>query len=233
MAQASIRFVGLCVHLQHVTAPGIGVPHRVVMLSNSTPNRGSHLVEQHRPALIRPNGDSEFLTGVSLTIVNGTSEELQYDGTWEAIPHLKEPGALTPPLNTGVAYDQRSPAAAYFDIDAGTLCACTATKGGAIAARLEFGIGDETGLLLTYWDGREPDWIPLADGDKVLITNVAAHGVDDKWDYLLNYDIVASPILQQEPKLYMPQVAPPPMCEPSPHIQHFDLGPMCSNSNYP
>jgi len=104
------------------------------------------------------------------------------------------------------------------------MAACQ-TSGGAITTWLYVETEDTPVLVATSFRAEvAPQDYPLADGDVLVISNMAEH--DDEFDFYLSYRVLSELPLTGD----IPGLSTLPECD----IEiGDDLGPACSNSSYP
>ena len=239
MGQVTIKFVGLCVHVDKETFPDLPAEHRVILLSDPRREDVDGVpVKPHIPLLyfrepptievpcVEAQGQTAFrLNGVRLRITNGKGEFVPHE-TFGRVPHLLRKDDKRDP-NEHVILHGGAPAVAYFDIRHGTLAACSSPKG-AVGTSLTIDTGDEDPILELSCFGTQT--IKLASDALLEIVNVAGHGEDDRNDYLLNYGILKTiPSNHEAPTTDIGNLQ---ICTMR-LATGLDLGPSCSNSVYP
>lgn len=240
MSMITIRFIGLCIHLNKAEVDGIPLEHRVVMLENECAERPFfHPVKPHRPTLVIPDG-TRIMAGVlglgrtmfrlqrvSMRIAN-ESENLAVLEQWHTVPKLMPPSERIG-LRQDVAFGFAAPASVYFDIGGGRGIPCQSI-GGAISTRFEILTNGDPCLEIAPFDGGEPDHLTFEDGASISIANISTTpDGDDDFDYLLNYRIMFDPLIEPAAPGMPPKSVP--LCD----VLEVgdDLGPSCSNSNFP
>jgi hypothetical protein len=244
MGQITVAFSGVCVHVAKADVPSLSPARRVILLSNPTGTKiHGKTIEPHVPTLHLPHGSSVSLgcavslggsgkyrlQGVTLRIANAVASGIVLDPTFALLTHMTPPGAQLAP-NLGVIVNGVAPAAAYFDIDNGTLAACQATAGHATGTQLTVQTVGDPILELVCFDGSGSTQVTLPTATNVTLSNSAANGADDDDDYLLSYDVCAT-VPANPVKPNAPGV-PLPACFSFP-ITSNDFGPSCSNMNFP
>ncbi len=132
-------------------------------------------------------------------------------------------------LRTDVAYEGAAPASVYFDIGHGRGIPCRSSHH-AISTRFEIYTEGHPHLELRPFDGGEPGYLTVADGATILITNMSTElEGDHEFDYLLNYGIMNDTLIEPaKPRMPSPLILRCHTLDPG-----DDLGPSCSNSNFP
>jgi hypothetical protein len=248
MGTLVVKFIGICVHVDQNHFVALPSPHRVLFLRNPTrlfidPRDPRVAVDAHKPKLFLTEattidlpclssdgaGDIFDLNRVALRVVNAKPPFVPHP-TFASVPHLTELGA-SDEGNLGVIQDGDDPVGAYFDIDGGTLSACT-TNDGAVITTLEvetFGFPILGVKCIGRADEKE---VPFTGKDRVEISiaNLAVGGEDNDSDYLLDFRVCKN--MPADPRS---PTTPPGLvsCAPlDPRISD-DFSSACSNSNYP
>jgi len=234
MGELTIYFVGICTHVENQIE---GVPHRVVLVHEEKSvviNR--HTIHSHMPGIqLRPRDvlagslPSSVLRQV-LHVANARGDAPSYDSLYRsAIPSLGELAGGRLKLDERVVTAKEHPATMYFDVKHGRFSACRVPHE-ASGAVLRIETEGDPQLILTPMDGdREAVKIDLRSGAVVTIHN-GAFGAQDHVDadFLLHYKIMERiPSRARFPRK--------PMGEGLPILPDLEveLGPGCSNSNYP
>jgi hypothetical protein len=252
MGEITVYFIGICTHMQWPEELG-GRPrflHRVVLVNgveprliNERPIPGHHatlriaaddlvVARTHAQA-----SEDEIITwklsGTTIEIANATGK-LSYDASYECcIPHLKALTPDLPPPSTSVVVDaQPHEASCYFEVNAGLMRAGLVASGAAVAVLTVTTKDDFPILRLSGFSGGEPQDIVLRSGARIAVSNVAQTHYDEDNDFLLHYKTAE----------YIPANARVPIeaarcCTPLPQERvidpQMDVGPGCSNSNFP
>ena len=252
MGEITVFFVGICTHMQWPEKFGAdpGFSHRVVLVNGSEPRLiNDRPIPSHRATLSiaaddlvigrTPSnaGDDQILEwnldGTTIDIANATGS-LTYDASYECcIPHLKVLTPDLPPPSAQVVTDaQPLEASCYFDVTAGVMRAGL-VAGGAAVSVLTVTTTDELPIVrVRGFEGEASQKIPLRNGARIALSNVAAGHSDEDDDFLLHYRTAES----------IPKNAKVPReaarcCNALPQERIIDpklnVGPGCSNSNFP
>jgi hypothetical protein len=227
----TVRFIGLCTHIRQSLVGCLPRAHRVVIMDNEPGEMFGKQVEAHSPLLTLPGGEQRALEKMTLEITGSTQEKtLSFDRSWEGVPHLAWTEGQQIELNTGIVCHGVSPAAVYFDVSHGSFFACQ-LRDGAVITRLVMQFdGAATLHFAPFGPGQLAPPSPMTFDDDVslTITNmVNSTGGDSENDYVLNYRLFHP--WPEEPSA--PEVGFLIVCEDLP--PDIDLGPKCSNTNYP
>lgn len=234
MGEITICFTGICTHLSGVIE---NVPHRVVLIHEEHDVTINGLtIHSHEPYLWLAYGRlvsgtiSKSPRRVSMRVANAVGDPPSYDDDYEcAIPKLSRLTDARLELNRGVVENRGRPASIYFDVDRGAFTAGAAPRG-ATAAVLTVETEGEPRLLITPMDGGAASEIELTSGAAFELRNSAVGPRDHHdGDFLLHYKVFQS----IAPDARFP-TAPPhcPGLRPLP-VPDIELGPGCSNSQYP
>ena len=234
MGEITIYFVGICTHLQRVVED---VPHRVVLVHEEQDvTINGYKIRSHKPYFMLERG--EVVSGelpreprrVVLSIENGTGDAPSYDDDYDcAVFSLSRLIDRNLPLNRAVAVERARPASVYFDVDHGDFTAGF-ISGGATAARLTAETAGNPAISIAPMDGGATSLVEVTSGSVLIIQNDAgALSAHHDADFLLHYNLTES--IPKDAKF--PEK--PPQC---PGLEVFpipvnELGPGCSNSNYP
>ncbi len=246
MGQVTVYFIGICTHMQWpedgVFGEVQGFRHRVVLVNGKAPRTINHKpIPRHRPMLRVESKDviggpvditSYELDGATVQIANAIGE-LQYEESFQCcIPHLK---ALTPnlppPSYRVVAGAHPERASAYFEVTSGVLTAGIVSRGAAVSVLTMTTLDESPLLRITGFRGEQAEF-HLRNHANVVISNVAESEYDEDNDFLLHYETAE----------YVPEDAQVPTqsapCCVQTEVPEFvrgrlNVGPGCSNSNFP
>jgi hypothetical protein len=254
MGTISIFFVGICTHMHQPEILGglPGVRHRVVLVNGKVPRKiNGAPIPPHRPSLriavkdilgtLPPgvpveDGIAEWeLEGTRFSIV-GAVGALTYEESYRVgIPHLRLLTKDLPPPDPQVVIDaDPSRASCYFDVDAGVFSAGI-VGAGAATALLTIDTQDGDPSLRVHHFGKEmPDEYRLRSGAEIAVTNTGLdeRGGDDPNDFLLHYETAMPPV---PANAGIPTGVAPDARRLRSYVirTHLDVGPGCSNSNFP
>lgn len=252
MGQLTTYFYGICAHVKDSTLTGS--PHRCVLpngiLARTINGQwiASHVASIHFDSsavlntsnITLPQSDSMGIihwqvAGAAFNLIHEIPvppDGLNYDPTYgSCVPSLK---ALTPnlgPLSPDVV-DGRDPslASVYFDVAAGTFRGGMSPQGAAIA--ILDSVTSDTDVVLnvssfTWGNGT----ITLTSGSELYVTNNGAgEATDTPNDFLLQYTICAT----IPPDAGVPGIGGCAIVSPRWNgVFSADVGPGCSNTNYP
>src|SRR6185369_14103709 len=173
------------------------------------------------------------LDGATIEIANAAGE-LRYDKSFECcVPHLKVLTPNLPPPSFRVVMEAKPEhASAYFDLTAGVLTAGTTKKGAAVSIRTVTTSDESPVLRMRGFGAGEQQDFHLRDGATIVISNVGEEEVDGDDDFLLHYE--TAEFVPLDAKVPAEAAA---CCEPVelPKLAHGaqNVGPGCSNSNFP
>jgi hypothetical protein len=250
MASLTTYFLGICTHIQDFA----GVAHRCVLVNGLVPaNLNGKQLATHMPTLILNANDIVGqptmrlpdpgignlivleLGGVALRIGNANPvppNGLNYTDAYKTgIPSLSQTTELSP-LSVSMIDGRNSwLASCYFDVDSGTFDAGKTVFESAIAI-LTSDLNDDfallTGSSFVWGEGT----IKLRAGAEIVVANVGVGPyADSPFDFLLHYNI-----FEQFPaKPFVPTILSSDLQVRAPHTIPLadDVGPGCSNSNYP
>jgi hypothetical protein len=252
MAGLTTYFYGICAHVRKQDLTG--VPHRVVLVNGmmqSMINKQtipSHIAMLHFSAAdvvdttltLPPPDERGFIAlqlgGAVLTISNDVAVEpkgLNYDTSYSVIPSLT---ALTPdcPPASPEVIDGRNPtlASCYFNVNHGTFYGELA-DGGAAVAKLVSVLDGPNAVINAGSFVWGTGTITLKGDSELFVSNLGA-GVasDSDSDFLLQYRI----LVMIPPNAGVPPpttVLAPTTARLHPPSTGNDVGPGCSNTNYP
>lgn len=236
MGQITVDFIGVCTHLQRQVT---GVLHRVVLVEGAVRDTDGNFIAPHIPSLDSNDvseGNLPKRPGrVTLTIANATGapiESKSYDRDYtQAIWSLKKftkDNSLG--LNPAVSQGKANPASLYFDTGHGTFGACLAAKGGASVARLTIPTDGVPHLRIEWWDRPASSDVIFKETAVLRVMNLSDPPSCDNRDFLLHYSVTNKSFNKYPDKKAACEGCA--TCEPG-EIPIVDLGPGCSNSNYP
>jgi len=236
MNHVTVHFIGICTHISRDTLPELPAKQRVVLVNarDGKDVRGMQ-VGRHTPVL-NIGGSAIALSGCTMRLVTAHPElpVLDITETFRSLPNLtslmNSLTTLGPPSHEVVLDAKDAHAACYFDIDFGSLSACTDERGAAIAT-LQVESEESISLEVTGWDGTAITTYPLGSVETVMVANTDEPSVQSHAhaavDFLLHYKTAAS--MPDTPQV--PQGIGLARCS----FQHPfpTVGAGCSNSNYP
>jgi hypothetical protein len=249
MGIVNVYFQGICTHMQWPEAAERGeVPgfrHRVVLVNGRKPREinqkpiGPHVAMLSIAARDLAGGAGTAaldhpLDGRRVTIVNATGPALTYDPSYECcIPHLSalanQPVSPSVPVVVGADAQHAS---CYFDVEHGLMRAGT-IPGQAVATQLIAPTDGDPRLRIEYFRSHEWLELTLRDGAQVVVSNAGIdEASDDQYDFLLHYltaeQLPANPGVPTSTTHCRSTIDLPPNVGPKQNI-----GPGCSNSNFP
>jgi hypothetical protein len=234
--QLHVEFHGICVLLSRELNPSLNLPaaHRVVLpfVTDRVPWRGK-TVQVHAPWVeIRSASGERHSLPLNVTLALESLPGTQ--GVSGSLPCAVPLKSIYPDmvLDKAVVTEQRSPAAAYFDIDQGTLSNISIEGSAATRLTIET-TAAKAHLKKTMWNGAIEN-IPILLEETpalILFSNIAKAKDDQLDDFILNFSVgtVFPPPESIEPKM-MEILLGVSNCIASPI---GDLGPGCSNSTFP
>jgi|GEM_PF-3052641 len=255
MGEITVYFVGICTHMQWPEDGLFGeVPgfrHRVVLVNGKAPHDILGMpIPRHLPTLRVATEDiigvtsrgvpapaevTEWqLDGTQIEVVNGVGE-LVYDKSFECcVPHLKKlTPNLPPPSFHVVVQAEPEKASAYFEVKSGVMRAGLVSHGAAVSVLTIPTSEDVTKLRLTGFRGGETQDVLLRSGAQIAVSNVADSELDEDNDFLLHYETAEyipsdAKVPTESAACCNPLDAPRQILGP-----HLNVGPGCSNSNFP
>jgi hypothetical protein len=234
MGEITICFTGICTHLRNLVE---GIPHRVVLIHEEREvTINGVTIHSHEPFLFLGRGSvvSGTLTTsprrVSIRVMNAIGDAPSYDDDYHcAIFRLQglTESRLTP--SRAVVIEGARPAGAYFDVERGAFSAASSPRG-ATAAVLVVQTDGNPKLSITPMDGGPASKVELTSGSAIAIRNSALAASDHhEGDFLLHYKVFEN----IPPDTRFPTTPPDcPGLQPLP-IPDIELGPGCSNSDWP
>ena len=237
-----IHFVGIAVHL--INDPPIpnanipaSVPHRVAIISNSADlHLGNPLtkVTPHQLQVISGQAKIPPIPSFKATfsIQNPSDVPVNYTDCYDcAVLNLKKVAEKNDlRLNAGLVSGAINPdncSVVFFDVTQGTFDAYQYGKGASAAMLTIKTDGDPQMTILDRASGTTQT-VRFTSPAILEITNHGGPGVDANVDFLLSY-LAADQMLSPDKVPHDPNRCPPACQRPS----LPDLGPGCSNSNYP
>jgi hypothetical protein len=236
MNHVTVHFIGICTHVSQSTLPDLPAKQRVVLVNarDGKDVRGMQ-IGRHSPVL-DVAGNTIALSGCTMRLVTAHSEwrALDITETFRALPNLTNlmDGLTTlgPPSREVVLDANDAHAVCYFDIDFGSLSACTDERGAAVAT-LHVESEESISLEVTGWDGTALGTYPLGSDETLMVANTDEPSVPShahpSGDFLLHYKTAAS-------MPHTPQIPQRIALLPCSFRHRFPtVGAGCSNSNYP
>lgn len=252
MGEITVFFIGICTHMQWPEQFGAepGFRHRVVLVNGSEPRLiNDKAIPAHRATLsiaaddlvvarahakADPDQIIEWnLGGATIEIANATGA-LTYDASYECcVPHLKVLTPDLPPPSTQVVTDALPlEASCYFEVTSGVMGAGLVANGAAVSV-LTVTTTDEFPIVrLRGFEGEAAQDVPLRNGARIALSNVAHGHYDEDDDFLLHYKTA-----EYVPKNARVPGEPARCCGALPQERiinpELNVGPGCSNSNFP
>lgn len=234
----TIEFHGICVHFSRAANPSLNLPaaHRVVL--PYLPD-GLHWNQQkilvHRPvlAVMTPGGPLEMDPMNATLSLSTLTDKMSLTSTFQCQPNLLGilPGmTIDPAVVTGEA----APAAVYFDIDEGTMSGIEIRGSAGMRLAIETE-RSEVALKQKYWGGDSETVTMLPLPATIVLSNIAKDPESDlAADFIISFAVgkpfppAPTPefILALEAALAVTMICLPPSAS-------MDLGPGCSNSQFP
>lgn len=246
MGKITIQFVGICTHIKDLVP---GVPHRVVMVhEDEAVVLNGFPVHSHAAKLTLSRGEVLNGSGPLPTLPHRLVLSIKprdgegpptYDPNYQCIYSLSRLAGAAVTLSDKVVIDQSPPASIYFDVTQGHFSAGFATKEGAkgaIGAVLVVETDGDPVLVITEMDDDKPPLEIVLSTDSILsVCNEAiadGTGTHINADFLLHY-LTTHAIPPGDPF----PVQTPTRCTALPDFPikdpSWELGPGCSNSQYP
>ena len=231
MGRITVVFHGVCTHLKNELQD---VPHRVVLVeTDEIRHIHGDVIAPHKPSLESEHVKNGTLprpaSRLTLTISNAVKDPISYTDCYNcAIWPLKQyTGDPSLGLNLAVVDGKKAPGSIYFDAPDGTFEAYL-TKGGASVAKLIVETDGDPVLQIESWDRPSISSVEFEDDAVLDVKNVSTPGHENDRDFVLHY-LTTDRSFDKYPK------DPAPCTEycSTKEDDYIDLGPGCSNSNYP
>ncbi len=240
----TVDFVGICTHVRQSRWPGgpgawpLAVPHRVLL--PMMPEGYKNFIPEHIPlisgipdadygGLLQARGDGTYLIGgAALSImVRGTSG-LDYEDSWTRIPQMSADDRPSVVANVDVLSGNRD-LHGLFDVDTGTFSAwCTGPNKGAAVARLTINPALAWLSVRPIPIGIPSPLVALPDGSAITVSHRSKDPSTNDFSHFGLHFVLATSIPATPPENRTP-------CSGSARsvIPIVDLGPGCSNTDYP
>ena len=246
MGTLTILFQGICIHMTEMS------PYRIVTPTGAIPHGPYSLAPTitlppatSLPCLgLTPTAGTFSLNGVTFLI--GDEGLGRPEGNIECTLHLRD-FPFTPPLNMNMVAGEQAPAAAYFDVTAGSfaLSERPASAGVAYAElTLDFP-GDEATIAVRCWNGGAVQTITIPDlPQTITVDNVPSPPplAQDAREYLGNF-LVAEPMSPLDTDVHIAEIDAALLIQTlclgarfgdrKSTFPIFDTFPSCSNSQWP
>lgn len=241
----TVEFVGVCTHVRRPRwPPALGnwpltVPHRVLLPKNPGMPPFPDDIPPHVPiitgipdanyrGLLQPQDNGRFLIrGAALSISVPGPKEVGYDSTWSIIPQMQADGRPSVDADLCVL-DRNREVHGVFDVDAGTFSACCGTQGAAAARLTIDGVSSAELIVRSIRTGTSIPPVALPDGSFITVLHRSTEpGSDDSDHFALHFVLAAS--LPADKPLGNSTKCGEPRCP----ADIDDLGPGCSNTDYP